>query len=96
MNTGRPKLRLVGRTEQFFKDAPGFTDGDAYLIVGTELPKPCPFCGGGPDNVIIDTMGEERGTLTYHGRCLECGCQSPSAMTQFEAAQAWNSRTMPS
>jgi Lar family restriction alleviation protein len=89
----RPKLRLVS-PRQYFHDAPCFTDRDAYLIVGTALPLPCPFCGGGPDNVVIETLGIDDDTRTYHGECILCGCRSPGDMTQLEAAQAWNSRAV--
>ena len=72
-------------------DADHFTDMDGNEHRGRRRAEPCPFCGSGADQLVVERWSRE-GTLT-HVECLKCGCNGPQADSQPEAAQAWNGRS---
>jgi hypothetical protein len=76
-----------------------FEDDDGRPIVGTPPPRPCPFCGSGPDELVLMASGKLGAAGTVHFvLCLGCECEGPNGKTQLEAAQRWNrpSRVWPS
>ena len=56
-------------------------------------PQPCPFCGSGADQLVVERWSDEDDPDTsYHVECLKCGSNGPQADTQLGAAQEWNRR----
>jgi Lar family restriction alleviation protein len=75
-------------------DADQFTDMDDNAIEGAGQPRPCPFCGSGADQLVVERWSaEDDPDKSYHVECLKCGCNGPQADTQVEAAQEWNGRS---
>lgn len=66
-----------------------FTDGDNHPIPGAEPPRPCPFCGAGPEDIVVQ---QHEPGQSWHGDCLHCGMEGPPGDTALEATQVWNRR----
>lgn len=51
-----------------------FTDMDGNAIEDSPEPLPCPFCGSGDDQLIVERWSEEDDPdASYHVECLKCG-----------------------
>ena len=71
-----------------------FKDMDGKAIEGAGEPQPCPFCGSGADQLVVERWSaEDDPDASYHVECLQCGCNGPQAETTVEAAQQWNGRS---
>lgn len=71
-----------------------FTDMNGNEVEAAGEPQPCPFCGSGADQLIVERWSaEDDPDACYHVECLRCGCNGPQADTQLEAAQEWNRRS---
>jgi hypothetical protein len=97
-NTRSPAPRRRSRTDCF-------EDADGIPIEGTPAPVPCPFCGGGPDDLQLVGNGSEGFfdgdcthpnapdcLCTYYVDCMGCGAEGPHGVTRLEAAEGWNRR----
>ena len=74
-------------------DASPFTDMDGNPVADAPEPLPCPFCGSGAEQLIVERWSaEDDPDASYHVECLKCGCNGPQDDTQLAAAQAWNER----
>jgi Lar family restriction alleviation protein len=74
-------------------DRDHFTDMDGQPMLDAPEPRPCPFCGSGADQLVVERWsGEDDPDASFHVECLKCGCNGPQAPTQLEAAEAWNRR----
>jgi Zn ribbon nucleic-acid-binding protein len=55
-------------------------DGKAIEDAGE--PRPCPFCGSGADQLVVERWSAEDDPDTaYQVECLKCGCNGPQADT---------------
>ena len=71
-----------------------FTDMDGKAIEDAGEPQPCPFCGSGADQLVVERWSaEDDPDTSYHVECLKCGCNGPQADTTVEAAREWNGRS---
>ena len=74
-------------------DKDHFTNMDGQPIEDSPEPLPCPFCGNGAANLVVERWsGEDDPDASYHVECLKCGCNGPQAANQLEAAEGWNGR----
>lgn len=74
-------------------DTTTFTDEDGNPVEGAPDPLPCPFCGSGADQLVVERWSEvDDPDPSYHVECLKCGANGPQDDTQLAAAQAWNER----
>jgi Lar family restriction alleviation protein len=74
-------------------DPDHFTDMDGNPLEDAAEPQPCPFCGSGADQLVVERWTpEDDPDPSYHVECLKCGCNGPQEATQLEAAQGWNGR----
>ena len=74
-------------------DADHFTDMDGNPLEDAGDPKPCPFCGGRSDQLVVERWSDEGDPdATYHVEFLKCGANGPQGESQLEAAQEWNRR----
>lgn len=70
-----------------------FTDMDGKPVEGAPDPLPCPFCGTGADQLVVERWSEEDDPdASYHVECLKCGANGPQDDTRLAAAQKWNER----
>jgi len=75
-------------------NADPFTDMDGNPVEDAGEPVPCPFCGSGADQLVVERWSEEEDPdASFHVECLKCGCNGPQADTQAEAAKEWNGRS---
>ena len=75
-------------------DSDQFTDMDGNPLEDVGEPRPCPFCGSGPDQLVVERWtAEDDPDPSFHVECLKCGCNGPQEGTQLEAAQGWNERS---
>ena len=71
-----------------------FTDMDGNPLEDAGEPLPCPFCGSGAEQLVVERWSEEDDPdPSFHVECLKCGCNGPQEATQLEAAQGWNGRS---
>jgi len=74
-------------------DSERFTDMDGNAIEDAPEPLPCPFCGGGADQLVVERWSaEDDPDASYHVECLKCGCNGPQADSRVAAAEGWNGR----
>ena len=74
-------------------DPSHFTDMDGNPLEDAGEPLPCPFCGSGAEQLVVERWtAEDDPDPSYHVECLKCGCNGPQEATQLEAAQGWNER----
>lgn len=74
-------------------DTPPFTDMDGKPIDDAPEPLPCPFCGLGADQLVVERWSAaDDPDASYHVECLKCGCNGPQDDTPLAAEHAWNDR----
>lgn len=55
--------------------------------------KKCPFCGYDVIAALFDNSRQERGLPAYTTECQNCHASTGYFKTQFDAEDAWQSRT---
>ena len=74
-------------------DTSSFTDMDGNPVADSPEPVPCPFCGSGAAQLVVERWSaEDDPDASYHVECLNCGSNGPQDDTPLAAAQAWNDR----
>jgi Lar family restriction alleviation protein len=67
---------------------------DGQAIEEASEPQPCPFCGSGADQLVVERWSDEDDPdASYHVECLKCGSNGPQGETPLEAAKEWNGRS---
>jgi Lar family restriction alleviation protein len=70
-----------------------FTDMDGNPVEDAPEPLPCPFCGSGGEQLVVERWSDEGDPdASHHVECLKCGSNGPQSDTPLGAAQAWNGR----
>jgi Lar family restriction alleviation protein len=74
-------------------ETPSFTDMTGESVADAPEPVPCPFCGSGAAQLVVERWtAEDDPEPSHHVECLKCGSNGPQGDTAIAAAQAWNAR----